>query len=177
MRLIWILSLTLLSTALACGTVPPELWGLTQNAATSQGLEPELLGALTWQESRFCIGAVSLKGALGLGQLMPETALELGVDPSDPEQNLYGAALYLRRQYEAFGDWDLALAAYNAGPGAVRRYGGIPPYPETQAYVLEVKRLYSSFLEQRAPVVKHTPLKISRDAGISLRVYSRGAAR
>jgi len=173
-RLLTAFMLTLFSTALACGTVPPELWALTRQAATAQRLDPELLGALVWQESRFCTDAVSPKGALGLGQLMPATALELGVDPLDPVQNLMGAARYLRQQYDAFGDWDLALAAYNAGPGAVRRYGGIPPFPETQAYVREVRRLHATFLEQRPPVVDVAPLRVSGEAGDSLRVFVRG---
>ena len=72
---------------------------------------------------------------MGLAQLMPDTARALGVDPTDPGQNLDGGARYLRRQYDTFGTWDLALAAYNAGPGAVEQYGGIPPYAETQNYV------------------------------------------
>jgi len=172
-RLLW--SLSLLQAALACGTVPPDLWGLTRQAAVEERLEPELLGALIWQESRFCTDAVSPKGALGLGQLMPGTALELNVDPLDPAENLSGAARYLRRQHDSFGDWDLALAAYNAGPGAVRRYGGVPPYPETQAYVREVRRMYRVFLEQYRPEPP-APLQVARNRGGSLRVYTRGGA-
>jgi soluble lytic murein transglycosylase-like protein len=87
------------------------------------------------QESGWNSNAVSVKGALGLAQLMPATARSLGVDPHDINQNLDGGARYLRRQYETFGTWQLALAAYNAGPGAVQQYGGIPPYRETQNYV------------------------------------------
>ena len=173
MRLLWSLSLPLFSTALACGTVPPYLWGLTRQAAMEQQLDPELLGALAWVESRYCTDAVSPKGALGLGQLMPGTALELGVDPLVPAENLSGAARYLRRQHDSFGEWDMALAAYNAGPGAVRRYGGVPPYPETQAYVREVKRMYKVFLEQYRPKPPAS-LHIARDRGGSLRVYTRG---
>lgn len=174
MRLLWSLSLTLLQAALACGTVTPELWASTQQAATEQRLEPELLGALTWVESRYCIDAVSSKDALGLGQLMPATARELGVDPLDPVQNLSGAAHYLRLQYDTFGDWDLALAAYNAGPGAVRRYGGVPPYAETEHYVQEVKRHYARFLEQRPGASSSTPLRVAKGAANGLRVYVRG---
>lgn len=74
-------------------------------------------------------------GAIGLGQLMPGTARGLGVDPWNPKQNLEGAAMYMAQQYRTFKDWRKALAAYNAGPGAVQKYGGIPPYSETQAYV------------------------------------------
>ena len=81
---------------------------------------------------------MSHKGALGLAQLMPQTAAVLGVDPLDAAQNLEGGARYLRQQYNTFGDWRLALAAYNAGPGAVERYGDVPPYAETQSYVLVI---------------------------------------
>jgi soluble lytic murein transglycosylase-like protein len=173
-RLLWSLSLTLLQAALACGTVTPELWASTRQAAMEQQLEPELLGALTWVESRYCIDAVSPKGALGLGQLMPATARELGADPLDPAQNLSGAARYLRLQYDTFGDWDLALAAYNAGPGAVRRYGGVPPYAETERYVREVKRHYTRFLELRPGASSDLPLRVPKGAASSLRVYVRG---
>jgi Transglycosylase SLT domain len=75
---------------------------------------------------------------------MPGTASALGVDPNDPVQNLHGAAAYLRQQWETFGDWNLALAAYNAGPGAVTEYQGIPPYEETQNYVIHVLDYYTS---------------------------------
>lgn len=100
-------------------------------------------------ESRYCPEAVSPKGAAGLGQLMPATAEMLGVDPKIPSENLLGTAAYLREQLDVFGTLELALAAYNAGPGAVRRYEGVPPYKETQAYVAEVSRLYAVFLAQR----------------------------
>jgi len=86
-------------------------------------------------ESAYRQGAVSSAGAIGLGQLMPATARDLGVDPRDPLQNLDGSARYLAMMLELFGDQRLALAAYNAGPDAVRRYNGIPPYRETQNHV------------------------------------------
>lgn len=104
-------------------------------AARRHGIPEDLFLRLVQQESGWNVRAVSHKGAIGLAQLMPGTALLLGVDPHDPEQNLEGGARYLRHQFETFGSWPLALAAYNAGPAAVQQYGGIPPYAETQGYV------------------------------------------
>lgn len=92
-------------------------------------------------ESAFNPDALSPVGAIGLGQLMPATADLLGVDPHDPEENLRGSARYLLAQLEDFGAADLALAAYNAGPEAVREYDGIPPYAETEGHVAKVLRL------------------------------------
>jgi soluble lytic murein transglycosylase-like protein len=89
-------------------------------------------------ESAYRQDAVSSAGAIGLGQLMPATARDLGVDPRDPLQNLDGSARYLAMMLETFGDPRLALAAYNAGPDAVRQYGGIPLYRETQNHVARV---------------------------------------
>ena len=106
-----------------------------KSAARKHGVPEDLFLRLVQQESGWNSGAVSHKGALGLAQLMPGTARRLGVDPHDPHQNLDGGARYLRQQYEKFRDWRLALAAYNAGPEAVTRHGGIPPYRETQNYV------------------------------------------
>lgn len=89
-------------------------------------------------ESAYRQDAISRAGAIGLGQLMPATARDLGIDPRDPQQNLDGSARYLAMMLERFGDPRLALAAYNAGPEAVRQYGGIPPYRETQTHVARV---------------------------------------
>ena len=109
-------------------------------AAASNGIDPALLKGLVSQESGFDPNARSGAGALGLTQLMPGTASALGVtNPLDPAQSLQGGAKYLRQQLDRFGgDERLALAAYNAGPGAVARYGGVPPYSETQNYVNSV---------------------------------------
>lgn len=107
-------------------------------AAERHGLDPKLLTALVRAESGFKATAVSHAGAIGLGQLMPGTAAALGVDPHDPLQNLDGAARYLKEQLSRFGRVDHALAAYNAGPGAVARAGGVPNYPETKAYVAKI---------------------------------------
>jgi len=106
--------------------------------AQRKGIPPDIFLRMIGQESGFDQSAVSPKGASGVGQLMPGTARELGVDPSDPYQNVEGSARYLAQQYAKFGSWPLALAAYNAGPGAVSKYGGIPPYAETQHYVAKI---------------------------------------
>ena len=109
-----------------------------KDAARRNGIPEDLFLRLVTQESGWNPQARSHKGATGLAQLMPGTARLLGVDPRDPAQNLDGGARYLAEQYRAFGDWRLALAAYNAGPEAVRKYGGIPPYRETQNYVVAI---------------------------------------
>ena len=107
-----------------------------QEIARANDISPHLLEALVWQESRWNQTAVSRAGAIGLAQLMPGTARDLGVDPRDPIQNLAGGARYLRQQLNRFdGDVEKALAAYNAGPGRVMTARGIPSIPETQAYV------------------------------------------
>ncbi|MFV2003492.1 MAG: lytic transglycosylase domain-containing protein, partial [Paracoccaceae bacterium] len=105
-------------------------------AAASNGVPEMLFLRLIKQESNWSSVAVSSKGAIGLAQLMPATARRLGVDPRDPLQNLNGGARYLRQMYDQFGNWRLALAAYNGGPEAVLKYRGVPPFAETQNYVL-----------------------------------------
>lgn len=109
-----------------------------RQAARRHGVPEDLFLRLVRQESGWNPAARSVKGALGLAQLMPATARTLGVNPLDPGQNLDGGARYLRAQYERFGSWRLALAAYNAGPEAVERHGGIPPYAETRGYVAAI---------------------------------------
>ena len=106
--------------------------------AEEEGVDPDLFIRLVEAESSFRPDVTSTAGAYGLTQLMPGTAAELGVDPTDPIQNLRGGARYLRQQLDRFGDPALALAAYNAGPGRVRQYGGIPPFQETQNYVARI---------------------------------------
>lgn len=108
---------------------------VARQAARRHGIPEDLFLRLVQQESGWNPRAVSHKGAIGLAQLMPDTARLLGVDPEDPQQNLDGGARYLSEQFRAFGDWRLALAAYNAGPGAVKEHGGVPPFRETQDYV------------------------------------------
>jgi hypothetical protein len=112
-------------------------------AARDQELPPELVRSVAKAESGFRARAVSSKGAVGLMQLMPSTARELGVDPGRADQNAEGGAKYLRELLLRYhGDSALALAAYNAGPGAVDRFGGVPPYLETRRYVLKVLQEY-----------------------------------
>lgn len=122
----------------------PEIWqGIILRASERYGLDPKLVEAVIRVESNFDAVAESPRGAQGLMQLMPETQVWLGVtDPFDPEANVTAGSDYLRRQLDRFGSLELALAAYNAGPGNVERYGGIPPFPETQAYVARVLELY-----------------------------------
>lgn len=109
--------------------------GMAREAAQRHGIPEGLFLRLVQQESGWNPSAKSHKGAVGLAQLMPATAARLKVDATDPYENLDGGARYLKSQYRAFGNWGLALAAYNAGPGAVIKYGGIPPYAETRNYV------------------------------------------
>lgn len=99
-------------------------------------------------ESNYTQGAVSHAGALGLAQLMPGTATYLGVNPADPIENLDGGARYLLEQMAAFGSLELALAAYNAGPEAVRKYDGVPPYAETQSHIGRVMAVYDRILTE-----------------------------
>lgn len=112
-----------------------EFLVMAKAAARLHNIPEDLFARLVQQESGWNPSAVSHKGALGLAQLMPQTARLLGVDPTDPKQNLEGGARYLARQYRKFGSWPLALAAYNAGPEAVVKHGGVPPYEETRNYV------------------------------------------
>lgn len=112
-------------------------------AEQAHGVPSGLLHRLLYQESRFRSDIIngettSSAGAEGIAQFMPATAAGLGVDPLDPEQAIAGAARYLRDLYRQFGSWRLALAAYNAGPGNVKKYGGVPPFPETQNYVAQI---------------------------------------
>ena len=139
---------------LTTGTSAPVAYAaIVKDVADAHGISPALLEALVWQESRWRAGARSSAGAIGLAQLMPGTARDLGVDPHDPSSNLLGGARYLRQQLDRFGgDIERALAAYNAGPGRVMRAGGIPRIAETQAYVRSiVDRMSSISKTQGAP--------------------------
>jgi soluble lytic murein transglycosylase len=120
-----------------------EFGALVERHARAQELAPRLVQAVIQCESGYNLRALSAKGAMGLMQLMPATAVELAVsDPYDAEQNIRAGTTYLRRLLDRFGTVELALAAYNAGPTAVQRHGGIPPYRETREYVRRVMSLY-----------------------------------
>ncbi len=122
---------------------------LITEAARTYGVDPRLMVAIARRESAFNPSAVSRVGACGLMQLMPATARLLGVnDIFDVRQNVFGGAQYLRTLLDAFhGDLDLTLAAYNAGPGAVQKYNGVPPFRETRAYVASIRAAYQRALQ------------------------------
>ncbi|MBR9892669.1 lytic transglycosylase domain-containing protein [bacterium] len=123
------------STPVYRGRYNGQYADMARTAARRHGVPEDLFLRLVKQESNFNPKALSHKGAIGLAQLMPFTAKRLGVNPHDPAQNLEGGARYLKQQFVTFGSWRLALAAYNAGPGAVEKHGGVPPYRETRNYV------------------------------------------
>lgn len=116
---------------------------LIEAAARKYKVDPKLVAAVAEVESNGNQDAVSSVGAIGVMQLMPDTAASLGVDPYNKQQNIEGGAKYLRQMLDTFGgDTKKAVAAYNAGPGAVKDYGGVPPYKETQNYVNKVLDIY-----------------------------------
>jgi soluble lytic murein transglycosylase-like protein len=146
------------------GAVDGQFSDLINGAATKYGLDPALLKGLIRQESNFNPNAKSPAGAAGLCQLMPGTAAALGCsNPLDPAQAIDAGAKYLSQQLKAFGgDPRKALAAYNAGPGAVQRYGGVPPYAETQNYV----RAVMGFAEQYRSQSPSQPAAASASGGL-----------
>ena len=119
--------------------IPGDSVALRRQAASATDLSPDLLEAVAWQESRLHPRVVSAAGAVGEMQLMPATARALGVDPFDSRQNYWGGATYLRSLIQRYdGNLVYALAAYNAGPGAVERFRGVPPFKETRGYVAAI---------------------------------------
>lgn len=144
---------------------PAWLWPIVEEESRSRGLDPLLIESMIRQESGFRSDAVSPVGAQGLMQLMPETAQLVGVtDAFDPKQNVAGGSQYMAWQVQDFGgDLSLALAAYNAGPAAVRRWGGIPPYGETNNYVRGVLEDYHRKAQTGVP----------QSSGSELQGYSR----
>lgn len=157
----------------------PELLEIIERHARRVGLEASLVQAVVQAESAYDVRARSSKGAMGLMQLMPATARELRVrDAYDPEENVRGGTTYLRRMLDRFdGNLALALAAYNAGPGAVERFGGVPPYRETRNYVRKVYGLYRGTLPSmalasaRAPGRPAAPNRTAQPERSGQRVY------
>jgi soluble lytic murein transglycosylase-like protein len=127
---------------LRVATAPPQASDVASaidREAARRSISPALIAAVAWRESRFNNAAVSPKGARGVMQLMPATARSLGVDPNDPVANVAGGTVYLSRLMARYdGDLVKSLAAYNAGPGAVDRWRGVPPFAETRAYVAAI---------------------------------------
>jgi len=117
---------------------PDRFFDFATRMAERYDIPQQVFHNLIAAESNWDPVAVSYRGAVGLTQLMPSTAVQLGVNPWNALQNMEGGARYLRQQHDRFGTWELALAAYNAGPGTVERYGGVPPYEETQNYVKKI---------------------------------------
>jgi soluble lytic murein transglycosylase-like protein len=131
--------------------MPAQVSSVIEEAAHTHGVDPRLIAAVASRESSWNANAVSAAGACGIMQIMPATARFLGLaDIFDPRANIFAGTRYLRTLLNTFhGDLDLALAAYNAGPGAVQKYNGVPPYPETQQYVRLVRASYERALREK----------------------------
>jgi soluble lytic murein transglycosylase-like protein len=142
-----------------------ELEEMVHRISREHGIDPRLADALIRVESAYDPQAVSRKGALGLMQLMPETANRLDVsDPFDPEQNVRGGMSEFARLIDRYsGNFALALAAYNAGEGAVEQYRGVPPYRETRSYVTRIMTMYTG-QPYRLPNFRIVPVRMERDA-------------
>jgi soluble lytic murein transglycosylase-like protein len=138
---------------------------LVDRVSREHGLDPKLVHAVVRVESDYDPGAVSRKGAMGLMQLMPETADRLGVvDPFDPEQNMRGGVREFARLVDRFsGNLQLALAAYNAGEGAVSRYRGVPPFDETRDYVSRILTIYTGRPYRLSSVHRSPPVRMMTD--------------
>lgn len=132
------------------GAVAP-IQDLLLQAAAKYSIPPSILLAQAQEESSFNQSAISSKGAIGVMQLMPATAGDLGVDPYNLEQNIDGGARYLKQQYNRFGSWDMALAAYNAGGGAVHKAGGYAGIPEAANYVQKIFGYQPQYLSYDTP--------------------------
>ena len=139
---------------------------LAYQTAQKYGIDPDMFVRQIQAESAFNPAAVSSAGAIGLGQLMPATAKELGVDPTDPAQNLEGAARYMKQQLDRFGDPALALAAYNAGPSRVAKVNGIPNITETQNYVAKILGGKGGASMQNKPAQAAQPQQPQKSQGL-----------
>lgn len=146
--------------------------------AKKYGLPVEIFRRLVKAESNFNPRAVSRKGAMGLCQLMPKTARKLGVkDPFNPDQNLDAGARYLKELYRKYRKWRLALAAYNAGEGAVERYGGVPPYRETREYVKKVLKGIGENLGRRKKKYRIVMFRRGNTVIIAQQFINQGVGR
>lgn len=150
----------------------PVIGELIKKHADRLGVDPDLVHAVMRQESGFNSRAVSPKGAMGLMQLMPGTAASMGVgDPFDPEENIRGGVKYLRLCLDRFGgDLTRALAAYNAGPQNVEKYGGCPPFAETRDYIARVMQIYRGERPLRSETVGRSPALPARLSSTALSV-------
>lgn len=122
-----------------------DILNLIENISNHEGVNSDLIKAIIQVESNFDPDAISNKGAEGLMQLMPETANLLNIDSKNPIENIYGGIKYLKYLAKKYKDLDLVLAAYNAGPGNVDKYKGIPPFVETQTYIKKIKKILKQF--------------------------------
>ena len=157
-------------------TPDPLLAEAIERHARERDLEPRLVQAVVQVESGYNRRARSNKGAIGLMKLMPGTASDLAVtDPWDQDENLRGGTRYLRQMIDRFGDLELALAAYNAGPEAVAKYGGIPPYEETRNYVRRILHLFDGSGGDGA--LDGSRVFIVRDANNQVRLTTSSVAR
>jgi soluble lytic murein transglycosylase-like protein len=152
----------------AAGTVGVSSTGvreLVRQVSLEHGLDPKLVDAVVRVESGYDPGAVSHRGAMGLMQLMPETAIRLGVaDPFDPEQNVRGGVREFARLVDVYrGNLQYALAAYNAGEGAVARYRGVPPYNETRNYVSQILSIYTGRPYRVSGSYRTVPVRMATD--------------
>jgi soluble lytic murein transglycosylase-like protein len=148
-----------ITRGLGSSLVPADIDGLLEKAASRHQVDPDLVRAIVKVESDYDPKAVSRKGAMGLMQLVPDTARRLGVsNPFDPQQNLEGGVTHLRYLLDRFrGNVGLSLAAYNAGENAVERYRGIPAFPETREYVRKIRRLYGNGEAEARTLLKAPP--------------------
>lgn len=123
-----------------------NLKAIVTEVSKEVGFNPALAAAIIMTESEFKVRAISPKGAIGLMQMLPSTARLFGVkNPFDPRENIRAGLLYLRALWQQFGSLELALAAYNAGPGAVMKYGDVPPFKETKNYVPKVQKYFRQY--------------------------------
>lgn len=165
-----ICALTITSTATCAFSTEDDLYSEQSlkmrivRTAINEGLDPSFALSVAKQESAFDKDAKSYVGAIGLFQLMPQTASDLGVNPYYVDQNIKGGVRLLKSLKAQYGSSKLALAAYNAGPGAVNRYGGIPPYRETRHYVKNIMSYYHGYKKQPDPVVTYFKNRIEESA-------------